>query len=227
MKGSLKMASDFQRDVKNDRPGLVYAGREIEEKSFGIIDAEMGPHDFSPAQWQVLRRVIHTTGDFDYSHWIRFHPFALDKAKDAFCQGATIFTDTRMIQTGLSPWRLKWFGSKVVTPATESDSQNLAEQMGTTRSVAAFRGFSAQLSGSIIAIGNAPTALLEIIRLIQEEDVRPALVVGVPVGFVQAEESKDKLWDLKTQPSITVLGRKGGSTVAVAILHALMEWARN
>lgn len=220
------MVADFHGDAKNDRPGLVLAGKEIEARSFGIIDAEMGPHDFPAAEWQILRRVIHTTGDFDYRNWIRFHPLAVQAGVEALQRGTSIFTDTRMIHTGLSPWRLAWYGCKVVTPSVDSQSQIWAEQAGTTRSVAAFRGFSAQLEGGIIAIGNAPTALLEIIRLICEEGIRPALVVGVPVGFVQAEESKQRLWELDTQPSITVLGRKGGSTVAVAILHALMEWAR-
>lgn len=221
------MISDSRQDARNDRPGLVAAGKEIEEKSFGIIDAEMGPHEFPAAQWQVLRRVIHTTGDFDYRNWIRFHPSAVQAGTEALQRGAPIFTDTRMIQTGLSPWRLAWYGCQVVTPALDIRSQTWAEQMGVTRSVAAFRGFATQLDGGIIAIGNAPTALLEVIRLIRAEGVRPALVVGVPVGFVQAEESKEQLWQLHAQPSITVLGRKGGSTVAVAILHALMEWAKN
>jgi precorrin-8X/cobalt-precorrin-8 methylmutase len=208
-----------------DRPGLVHAGREIEESSFRIIDAEIGDHEFPPDQWQVVRRVIHTTGDFDYGNWIRFHPLAISAGIDALRQGVTIFTDTRMIQTGLSPWRLRWFENAVVTPAAEPDSQKWAESMGTTRSVAAFRHYSGQLAGGIAAIGNAPTALIELLRSIREDDIRPALIIGVPVGFVQAAESKEALWELKDQPAITVLGRKGGSSVAVAIVHALLELA--
>jgi precorrin-8X/cobalt-precorrin-8 methylmutase len=209
-----------------DRPGLVRAGREIEERSFDIIDAEIGEHSFPPDQWQVVRRVIHTTGDFDYAKEMRFHRQALASGIAALQQGATIFTDTRMIQTGLSPWRLDWFGNGVLTPPAEPDSQKWAESMGTTRSVAAFRHYSRLLDRGIVAIGNSPTALLEVLREIQEEGVRPAVVVGVPVGFVQAVESKDALWELEAQPSIVVLGRKGGSAVAVAILHALLEIAR-
>ena len=221
------MASEFKQNTQSDRPGLVYAGRKIEEESFQIIEAEMGPHKFPPAQWQIIRRIIHTTGYFDYAPWIRFHPFAIETGCSALRDGATIFTDTRMIQTGLSPWRLNWFGSEIITPVTANESQEWAEQMGTTRSVAAFRRCSSQLNGSIVAIGNAPTALLEVVRLVQEEEIQPALIIGVPVGFVQAAESKEALLRLDKQPAITVLGRKGGSTVAVAILHALMEWARN
>lgn len=221
------MASEFEGNKKAGRPGLVKAGQTIETESFRIIDTEMGPHSFQPAQWQVVRRVIHTTGDFDYARWVRFHPQFIDAGLSALRTGASIIADTRMIHAGLSPWRLDWFGSKVITPSADSDSQIWAEQSGTTRSVAAFRKFAPQLDGSIVAIGNAPTALLEVLRLVKEEGVRPGVVIGVPVGFVQAAESKETLWEHKDQPSITVLGRKGGSTVAVAILHALMELARH
>jgi precorrin-8X/cobalt-precorrin-8 methylmutase len=208
------------------RPGLVAAGQEIEAESFRLIDAEMGSHAFQPQEWTVVRRIIHTTGDFDYAQWVRFHPQAIAAGVEALQHGVSIFTDTRMIQVGLSPWRLHWFGNKVVTPVTDPESQAWAKELGTTRSVAAFRRLAPQLHGAIVAIGNAPTALLETIRLIRQADIRPALVIGVPVGFVQAAESKDALWRLQDQPAVTSLGRKGGSTVAVAILHALLELAQ-
>jgi len=208
------------------RPGLVQAGRDIEAKSFGIIDAEMGDHPFPPDHWQVVRRVIHTTGDFDYAGLMRFQREAIASGVAALRRGATIFADTRMIQTGLSPWRLRWFGNSVVTPPAEPESQKWAEALGTTRSVAAFRHYSRQLDGGIAAIGNSPTALLELLRMIREDRVRPTLIIGAPVGFVQAAESKDALWELKELPAITILGRKGGSAVAVAIVHALLELAR-
>jgi len=220
------MSVSPQGGQKADRPGLVHAGREIEERSFRIIDAEIGDHPFSTDQWQVVRRVIHTTGDFDFANVIRFHPLAIASGVAALRQGATIFTDTRMIQIGLSPWRLHWFGNSAVTPPAEPESHQWAEDMGTTRSVAAFRHYSRQLEGGIVAIGNSPTALMELLRLTLEDGVRPALVIGVPVGFVNAAESKEALWELKDKPAITVFGRKGGSSVAVAILHALLELAR-
>jgi precorrin-8X/cobalt-precorrin-8 methylmutase len=217
-----------EREARSlDRPGLVAAGREIEAESFRIIDAEMGEHAFPEPQWQVVRRVIHTTGDFDYAGHLRFHTDAVASARDALTRGATIFADTRMIQAGISPWRLQWFGNDLVTPPAEPESQKWAEEMGTTRSVAAFRHYSTRLNGGIVAIGNAPTALLEVVRQVREEGIRPALIIGVPVGFVQAAESKEALLRLAGQPAIAVLGRKGGSTVAVAILHALLEWSRN
>lgn len=209
------------------RPGLVAAGREIENESFRIIDAEMEGHAFPHEQWQVTRRVIHTTGDFDYASWIRFHPGAIGGAVSALRAGCTIFTDTRMIQVGLSPWRLSWFGNQVETPAADPESQVWAEQLGVTRSVAAFRHSAPRFGGAIIAVGNAPTALLETLRAVKENGIAPACVIGVPVGFVQAAESKESLWCEADLASITVLGRKGGSSVAVAILHALLELAKN
>lgn len=208
-----------------ERPGLVPAGRDIERQSFEIIEREIGSHDFPPEQWPIVRRVIHTTGDFDFARTIRIHPQALDRAGQALRKGARILTDTRMIRTGLSPWRLERFGNEVITPAADPAAQNMAKELGVTRSVAAFRASRDRVEGSVVVVGNAPTALLEIIRLAKEEGVRPALVIGVPVGFVQAAESKQALWDLEQQPSITVLGRKGGSPVAVAIVHALLDMA--
>lgn len=208
------------------RPGLVAAGREIEAESFRVIDSEMGPHGFPPEQWPIVRRVIHTTGDFDYARWMRFHPDAVAAAVSALRSGCTIVSDTRMIQVGLSPWRLGWFQNPVVTPPASPESQRWAEQWGVTRSVASFRRGASGFRDAVIAVGNAPTALFETLRIAREEGVAPACIIGVPVGFVQAAESKEALWRETHLPSITVLGRKGGSSVAVAILHALLEWAR-
>ncbi|MCE5241778.1 MAG: precorrin-8X methylmutase [Syntrophobacteraceae bacterium] len=218
------MPTDPHRNT--DRPGLVKAGREIEAESFRIIDSEMGDHSFSPDEWSLVRRVIHTTGDFDYANVIRIHPGAVADGVAALRRGAPIVTDTRMIRAGLSPWRLKWFGNEVLTPVTLPESQAWADEMGTTRSVAAFRHCAASFRGGIVAVGNAPTALLETLRMIREDGIRPALVIGVPVGFVQAGESKEALRQMWEQPSIVVLGRKGGSSVAVAVLHALLELAK-
>jgi precorrin-8X/cobalt-precorrin-8 methylmutase len=211
----------------DDRPGLVAAGREIEDESFRIIDAEMRGHAFAPDAWQVVRRVIHTTGDTDYARGIRLHPLAISRGIEALRRGAPIFTDTRMIRVGLSPWRLAWFGNGVETPASDPKSQEWAKAEGTTRSVAAFRRFAERFEGAVVAVGNAPTALLETLRLVREESLHPALVIGVPVGFVQAAESKVALLEMEALPSISVEGRKGGSSVAVAILHALLELAKN
>ncbi|MHC1724929.1 MAG: precorrin-8X methylmutase [Syntrophobacteraceae bacterium] len=220
------MILQFPNRSEGDRPGLVQAGREIEQESFRIIDEEMGEHRFPSDQWQIVRRVIHTTGDFDYAQRLSFSPDAIAAGIQALKNAACIYADTRMIRVGLSPWRLEWYNNEVVCPAENKECHDIAAKTGVTRTLAAFRNCAAGLNGSIIAIGNAPTALREVIRLIEEEGVRPALVIGVPVGFVQAEESKAALWKMEKQPSITVLGRKGGSSVAVAIVHALLELSK-
>ncbi len=221
------MILKFPDKTNSCGPGLVEAGKKIEDKSFQIIDEEMGDHGFPPIEWQVVRRVIHTTGDFDYAQRIRISNGAIERGAEALKSAARIFADTRMIRAGLAPWRLEWFGNEVVVPAESEETREIASKTGVTRTLAAFRGCGRELDGSIIAIGNAPTALHEIVRMISDENIRPALVIGVPVGFVQAEESKDALWRLENQPSITVLGRKGGSTIAVAIVHSLLELARS
>jgi precorrin-8X/cobalt-precorrin-8 methylmutase len=207
----------------SERPGLVKAGQEIENESFRIIEEEMGEHSFPTEQWQILRRVIHTTGDFDFAQRIRFSHTAVASGMEALRNGVPIYADTRMIRAGLAPWRLEWFGNEVVTPVESYETQEFAAKAGVTRTLAAFRRCGTALDDSVIAIGNAPTALQEVVRLISEEGIRPALVIGVPVGFVRAEESKDALWQLQNTPVITVLGRKGGSSIAVAVLHALLE----
>ncbi len=217
------MILQFPSNSVRNRPGLVKAGLEIERESFRIIEEEMGQHSFPQDQWRIIRRVIHTTGDFDYAQRIRFTPDAVSCGIEALRNRACIYTDTRMIRAGLSPWRLAWHGNEVVCPAESAQTQELAEKTGVTRTVAAFRNCASGLDGSVIAVGNAPTALFEVIRQIEEDGVRPGLVIGVPVGFVKAEESKNALSNVAKQPSITVLGRKGGSSVAVAIIHALME----
>ncbi len=220
------MMLQFPPNDAQDRPGLVEAGRKIERESFRIIEEEMGQHSFPQDQWRIVRRVIHTTGDFDYAQRMRFSPEAVSSGIEALRNRARIYADTRMIRAGLSPWRLAWRGNEVVCPAESPESQELAERTGVTRTLAAFRNCASCLDGTVIAVGNAPTALLEVIRLIEEDGVRPGLVIGVPVGFVQAEESKSALLNVVKQPSITVLGTKGGSSVAVAIIHALLELAK-
>ena len=219
------MVLQFPPKSPNRRSGLVKAGLEIERESFRIIDEEMGGHCFPGNQWPIVRRVIHTTGDFDYARRIRFSPDAVSLGIEALKGGSRIYADTRMIRAGLSPWRLERYGNRVICPAEDESSRQLAEKTGVTRTLAAFRTCASEMDGSVIAIGNAPTALFEVIRLIEEEGVRPAIVIGVPVGFVQAEQSKAALSGLVNQASITVMGRKGGSSVAVAIIHALIELA--
>ncbi|MEK6748967.1 MAG: precorrin-8X methylmutase [Pseudomonadota bacterium] len=203
---------------------LTPAGQQIEHDSFAIVDAEAGAHAYSAAQWQVVRRMIHATADFEFNGLTRFHPQAIAAGIQALSKGSPIFVDVDMIRVGLSQPRLQHFGVQVHQFISDADVIASAQAQNSTRAVQAVRkahtaGF---LHRGIAAIGNAPTALLEILRLIREEGVRPALIVGMPVGFVSAVESKEALAQLTDTPWIITAGRKGGSTLVVAALHALL-----
>lgn len=204
---------------------------EIERESFRIIRAELGPHHFTEAELAIVVRVIHATGDFEYAQLIRFHPQAIARGLAALRGGATLVADVEMVRAGIASHWLASFGGHVVCDIRAPEVYALAQAEGMTRSTAAMRRNAQAIHGGLVAIGNAPTALLEVLRLVREAGVRPALVVGVPVGFVNAAESKSSLialagedaaWDV---PYITTIGRKGGSSVAAAIINALLRLA--
>lgn len=203
---------------------LTARGRAIEANSFGVIDAEVGPHSFSPAEWQIVRRVIHATADFEFREITTFHLQAVSAGIAALRRGAPIIADVQMIEAGLNRDRLGVFGCRIHNFIADPDVIAEAKSTGETRAVIAMRRAHALLDGGIAAIGNAPTALLEISRLVREEGIRPALVIGVPVGFVNAAESKEEILGLPI-PAIVTRGRKGGSPIAVAIVHALLTLA--
>lgn len=203
---------------------LTTRGRAIEEGSFGIIDAEVGPHDFHPSEWQVVRRVIHATADFEFQTITTFHQHAVAAGIAALRSGAPIVADVQMIEAGLNHDRLAVFGCHVHNFISDPEVIAEAKSRGETRAVIAMRRARALLDGGIVAIGNAPTALLEISRMVRDEGLRPALVIGVPVGFVNAAESKEAILGLPV-PAIVTRGRKGGSPIAVAIVHALLMLA--
>jgi precorrin-8X/cobalt-precorrin-8 methylmutase len=200
---------------------LTVRGRAIEERSFAIIEAEAGPHSFTSAEWQVVRRVIHATADFEFQAITTFHQQAVTAGIAALRRGAPIVADVQMIEAGLNRDRLGVFGCRVLNFISNPDVIVEAKNRGETRAAIAMRRARALLDGGIAAIGNAPTALLEISRMVREEGLRPALVIGVPVGFVNAAESKEEILGLPV-PAIVTRGRKGGSPIAVAILHALL-----
>ena len=208
---------------------LTAAGRAIEHDSFSIIDAEAGPHDgYTAEQWPLVRRMIHANADFEFNGLAAFHPDAMRAGLAAVLrQGAPIVADVEMICVGLSAPRLGHFGMTTHHHISDPDVITLAHDLGTTRAVQAMRKAHrlGRLDGAIVGIGNAPTALLEVIRLVREEGARPALIVGMPVGFVSAAESKDLLMTVEEVPWITVKGRKGGSTLVVAAIHALLGLA--
>lgn len=207
---------------------LTRAGQVIEHDSFSIIDAEVGPHAYTEAQWPIVRRMIHANADFDFNGLTDFHPQAVAAGVAAMLRGGTpVVADVEMICSGLSAPRLAHFGMKTHQFISDADVIAQAQAENTTRAVQAMRKAHRQglLQGAIVGIGNAPTALLELARLIQEEGVRPALVVGMPVGFVAAAESKDLIALQNEVPWIVIRGRKGGSTLVVAALHALLALA--
>jgi precorrin-8X/cobalt-precorrin-8 methylmutase len=207
----------------SDMRQMTALGRSIEDGSFAIIDQEAGPHDFGPAEWQVVRRVIHATADFEFKTLMRFHPGAIEAGVAALRAGCPILVDVKMITAGLSEERLATYGCAVHSFISDEDVIAAAKAANSTRAIEAMRKAHrlGLLDGSIVAVGNAPTALLEVARLVREQGARPALVIGVPVGFVSAAESKEVTLELPL-PFIVARGRKGGSSIAVAIIHALL-----
>ena len=202
---------------------LTMKPEDIEAESFRIIDHEAGEHDWQEAEWQVVRRVVHTSADFEYIRTMVFSDGAIDQTVAAIRNGAGIVTDTNMALSGISQARLIPFGCSVSCHVADSDVGALAKREGITRSVTAMRKSVNNTNNQIFVIGNAPTALFELLRLIQAGQVHPKLIIGLPVGFVGAEESKNAL--AATQHNvqfITNMGRKGGSNVAAAVLNALV-----
>jgi len=198
----------------------------IEAESFRIIDAEMGPHEFSVIEWPVVRRAIHSTADFELGRSMIFHPRGVEAGVAAFRKGAHVVADVQMIQAGISANYLGDFGGHVLCYMADLDVAAAARTEGTTRAIQCMRKAAREAPGAIYAIGNAPTALLELVRLVEDGEANPALIIGVPVGFVSAAESKEQLRRQGLVPYITNRGRKGGTPVAVSITNALLRMAR-
>lgn len=207
----------------NDMRQMTALGRSIEDGSFSIIDQEAGRHDFGPEEWEVVRRVIHATADFEFKTLMRFHPEAVRAGVTALQGGCPLLVDVKMISSGLNEDRLSSYGCKVHSFISDEDVIATAKANNSTRAIESMKKACrlGLLDGAVVAIGNAPTALMEVARLIREERAKPALIIGVPVGFVAAAESKEVTLQLST-PSIVARGRKGGSPIAVAIIHALL-----
>ena len=197
---------------------------DIEKRSFAIITELLGDRRLDPENELVIKRVIHTTADFDYAKNLRFTPGAVQAAVRALQRGAVIVTDTNMALAGISRPGLAKLGCEAVCYMADPAVAEAAKQAGTTRAVAAMHRAAREHPGAILAIGNAPTALLTIAEEM-EAGLRPALVIGVPVGFVNVVESKETLFAVCEQhgvPAIAAMGRKGGSNVAAAICNALV-----
>jgi precorrin-8X/cobalt-precorrin-8 methylmutase len=195
--------------------------QEIEQESFRIIDHEAGPHGFSPQEWQIVRRMIHTSADFDYLQTVRFHPKAIAMGLEAIRTGIPIVTDTRMAHSGIRKAELGRFGVPLVCNMDDPAIHAAARSSGSTRAAAALDAAVKDLPDAMYVIGNAPTALLRLIERVRTGEARPALIIGLPVGFVNAAESKAALAEMD-YPYITNTGRKGGSNVAAAVVNALI-----
>ena len=205
-------------------------GPEIEARSFEIIDSEAPDRKgFSLDQWEVVRRMIHTTGDGSLAASVKFSSDAIGSGIAALQRGAAIYADSNMIRSGLSMVRLRsahegYTPERVACHVADADVAKEALSEGLPRSLFAIRKAKPQLDGGIVVFGNAPVALLELNRMIAEDGIRPALVIGMPVGFVHVVESKEELATLGV-PFIAIEGRRGGSTLAVATLHAICTLA--
>ena len=194
---------------------------DIEKRSFAIITEELGGRTFPESVAEVVKRVIHTSADFDYADNLCFSPDAVEQAKAALEAGATIVTDTNMALAGISKPTLAKLGGRAVCLMADEAVAREAKERGVTRATVSME-HAAKLDGPLIfAIGNAPTALIRLHELIGEGAVSPALVIGVPVGFVNVVESKELFIGGDT-PYIIARGRKGGSNVAAAIVNALL-----
>ncbi|GBC64047.1 precorrin-8X methylmutase [Desulfonema ishimotonii] len=193
---------------------------EIETLSFTIIDEEAGPHDFSGEEWQIVRRMIHTSADFEYMESVRFHPEAIDRGIEAIRSGKPIFTDTEMARSGLRKKELGNFGVTTTCLISNADVSRTASESGKTRAHVAVDTAAPLMTGGIYVVGNAPTALLRLLELVREGRARPALIIGLPVGFVNAAESKAALIETG-YPHISNIGRKGGSNLAASVVNAL------
>jgi len=199
---------------------------EIEAESFRMIDEEVGPHPWSPAEWPVVRRAIHTSADFDYARSMVFSRSAIAQGVAALKGGKGVVTDTTMALSGINKGRLARWGAPASCFVADLEVAREAKARGVTRSLIAIGRGAADPVNGIFVIGNAPTALFELIRLVRQEGVRPDLVIGLPVGFVGAAESKEALLALEEElpevAFITNRGRKGGSNVAAAVVNALL-----
>lgn len=204
-------------------------GQEIEDRSFETIDREAPAHRFTPEEWQVVRRMIHTTGDFSLMDAFRFSPDAIPSAVEALLSGQPIYVDSNMIRAGLSLARLQsvsadYCRESIVCYIADTGIARQANEANLPRSLFAVRKAASILDGGIAVFGNSPIALLELNRMIIEENIRPSLVIATPVGFVHVIESKQELMSLGI-PYITVIGRRGGSPLAVSVIHSLCSLA--
>ena len=200
------------------------APAEIEQRSMEIITAEMGKTDFTDQQLPIVKRCIHTSADFDYVKNLKFTPNAVEAGLAAIRSGCTIVTDTQMARSGINKKVLGKFGGQAVCFMSDEDVAIEAKERGETRATVSMERAAALEGPVILAIGNAPTALVRACKLMEAGKFSPALVIGVPVGFVNVVESKELLAAMPGE-HIVAMGRKGGSNIAATICNALLYMA--
>jgi precorrin-8X/cobalt-precorrin-8 methylmutase len=208
----------------SERRSYIRDGNEIYRNSFAIIRAEADLARFSGHAEKVAVRIIHASGMVEIAHDIVMSENFAEKARTALVSGAPILCDTHMVAHGITRARLP-ARNDVICTLGDATVPELAHSMGTTRSAAAMELWRPYLQGSLVAIGNAPTALFRLLEMIDQGAPAPAAVIGVPVGFVGAAESKDALANDARLPFLIVRGRKGGSAMAVAAVNALASEA--
>ena len=202
----------------------LVAPADIEERSMEIIGQELGERVFPADQLPVIKRVIHTSADFDYADNLVFSAGAVEQGIAAIKGGCTIVTDTQMARAGINKRVLEGFGGQAVCFMSDPDVAAQAKARGETRATVSMERAAALSGPVILALGNAPTALVRACQLMEEGKLRPELVIGVPVGFVNVVESKELLLSMDA-PHIVARGRKGGSNIAAAICNALLYQA--
>lgn len=195
---------------------------DIEKRSFEIITEELGNRILAPDTAPIIKRCIHTSADFDYADNLVFSDGAVKRAMDAIRSGAPVITDTQMGRAGINKKRLAGYGSKVYCFMSDEDVAKKAAESGRTRaSVSMDKAAEMGLNG-IFAVGNAPTALVRLRKLVDEGRIRPELIIAVPVGFVNVIQAKEMILEMKETPYIVAKGRKGGSNIAACICNALL-----
>lgn len=196
--------------------------QEIEKRSFAIITEELGDFALTPGTEPIVKRCIHTSADFDYAKNLVFSDNAVQKSMDAIRDGAWIITDTQMGMAGINKKKLAEYGGEVRCFMSDEETARLAKEQGTTRAAVSMERAAALNRKLIFAVGNAPTALVRLYELIKEGRLKPELIIGVPVGFVNVVASKELILSLEDTPYIVAKGRKGGSNIAACICNALL-----
>ena len=196
--------------------------KAIEDKSMSLIDPFIRDMELTEEEVTVYSRMIHASGDVDYGHLIATSTGAVKAGIEALDRGCTIYCDVEMVRTGINKNALGKLGGQVFCRVSDPAIVKSAAEKGIARSLEAMNSFGTDLNGAVIAIGNAPTALFEAVRMALEDGIRPALIVGIPVGFVGAAESKEYLIHHSPVPYITVRGNKGGSSIAASVVNAMM-----